>query len=172
VVKVWTRQRVVQRVETVPIPTARALAGGPHAGGAGDAGGASGAGDADGAGGTTGAGTGAGAGKQTLALALSFTDGTRRRCHPGRSSFYDGARNNILGMIGFVKEGRKSKDAFEVTSRGTPLPALLPCAPPSCAPRLVRIAVLSPQERLDNEKKLMEEVARRKAQKKAQQDAQ
>jgi len=55
-------------------------------------------------------------------------------------SFYDGARNNILGMIGFVKEGRKSKDAFE--------------------------------ERIDNEKKLMEEVARRKALKKAQQDVQ
>lgn len=28
-------------------------------------------------------------------------------------SFLAGAKNNILGMIGFVKEGRKSKDAFK-----------------------------------------------------------
>ena len=32
---------------------------------------------------------------------------------PPLRSFLAGAKNNILGMVGFVKEGRQSKDAFE-----------------------------------------------------------
>ena len=28
-------------------------------------------------------------------------------------SFVAGAKNNILGMVGFVREGRKSKGAFQ-----------------------------------------------------------
>jgi len=51
-------------------------------------------------------------------------------------SFIAGAKNNIVGMFGFVKEGRASDDAFK--------------------------------ERIENEKRLMEEVARRKAAKAAE----
>jgi len=52
-------------------------------------------------------------------------------------SFYDGFKNNVLGMVGFVREGRKSQSAFD--------------------------------ERIANEKKLLEEVKRRKAEKARQQ---
>ena len=51
-------------------------------------------------------------GSQTAACPTAPTPGSQPPLRALSRSFISGAKNNLLGMVGFVREGRKSKNAF------------------------------------------------------------